>query len=97
MTGDEHMKIAVVIVELSPGMHKAHCPALPGCLVVGRSRQEALGRISNAVSGYLASFDATVPEQLDLEILERGQGLRGAIRDGNQATLPPRPRTFSWK
>ena len=81
------MKIVVIIVELSPDIHRAHCPALPGCVALGRSRQEAAERIASAVTGYLASFDATVPEKLDLDILEHGQGLRGTVRDGGQMAL----------
>ena len=89
------MKIVIIIVELSPDIYKVHCPALPGCLVLGRSRQEALDRMSNAVVGYLASFDAAVPEKLDLEILENGRDLRRTVRDGNQAALASRPGVFS--
>ena len=72
------MKIGVVIVELSPGMHKAHCPALPGCVVLGRTRQEAAERMSVAVAGYLASFDSVVPEKIELQILDDARRLQEA-------------------
>jgi predicted RNase H-like HicB family nuclease len=85
------MKILVIITELSPSVHKAHCPVLPGCVVLGRSRQEALDRMSNAIAGYLASFDATVPERLDLEVLEYGRELRRTARDGTQVALVSKP------
>jgi predicted RNase H-like HicB family nuclease len=87
------VKFVVTIVELSPGMHKAYCPALPGCMVIGSSPQEAAERISRAVAGYLASFDATAPEKLDLEMCEQGQSPRGAVSDASQAGLASRPKT----
>ena len=66
------MRVVVIIMELSPDSHRAYCPALPGCAVLGRSRQEAAERISRAVTGYLASFDTVVPEKLEFEIREHG-------------------------
>ena len=81
------MRIVVVMMELSRDMHKAHCPVLPGCTVLGRSRQEASERISSAVMGYLASFDTAIPEKLDLQILEHRRHRRGTVRDGSQDRL----------
>ena len=85
------MKIVVIIVELSSEMFKAHCPAMPGCLVLGGSRQEALDRMSKAVAGYVASFDATSPEKLDLEVVERAWDAPRAVRDGSRtASVVPK-------
>lgn len=88
------MKIVVVIVELSPDMHKAHCPGLPGCMVLGRSRQEAAERIASAVTAYLASFDAAVPGKLDLQILDPGRHLGWTVRDDSQRALASAPGAF---
>jgi predicted RNase H-like HicB family nuclease len=82
------MKIVIAIAELSGGMHKAHCPALPGCMVLGRSRQEAVERMCGAVEGYLASFEATMPGKLELEILDQGTSLPGASPSGNASESP---------
>jgi predicted RNase H-like HicB family nuclease len=88
------MKIVVIIMELSPDVHKAHCPALPGCMVLAGSRQEAAERISRAVRGYLASFDATVPEKLELEIREHGRDVRGPVRESSSGALAT--RSAAW-
>lgn len=85
------MTIEIIITELSPGMYKAHCPVLPGCLAFGRSRQETLGRMLEAVEDYLASIDAAVPEDIKLEILDYGRDLRETFRGNNQAVLALRP------
>ena len=43
---------------------RASCPALPGCVVYGRSRIEVKDRIQEAVLGYLASLDVALPAEL---------------------------------
>jgi predicted RNase H-like HicB family nuclease len=48
---------------LSSGF-RARCPALPGCSAFGRSRAEARGRIEDAVRGYLARLETTLPREL---------------------------------
>jgi len=64
------MRVVISVVELSVDLYKANCPALPGCVVLARSRQEAAERMSQAVSGYLASFDVAVPGQIELQVVE---------------------------
>jgi antitoxin HicB len=47
------------LVTLEPdedGYIVAECPALPGCLSQGRTREEALVNIREAITGYLASL-----------------------------------------
>jgi len=64
------MKIAIIIAELSPGIHKGRCPALPGCVVVGRTRQEVAERLPGAIASYLASLDSLVPKSIELELAD---------------------------
>jgi predicted RNase H-like HicB family nuclease len=55
------VKIAIRIEKRPAGGFRAHCPALPGCVEYGRSRQEASRRIARAVEGYVASMNAQQP------------------------------------
>ena len=50
------MKYRVVIEEDEDGMFAAECPALPGCISQGKTRQEALKNIKDAIKGYLESL-----------------------------------------
>ena len=65
------MKIAVKIVKDQGGKYRASCPALPGCWVVGRTRNEARAKIAEAVEGYLASLDVTLPRELGRLLAEQ--------------------------
>jgi len=38
------------------GYHNAYVPALPGCVSYGRSEQEALANIREAIASYLLSL-----------------------------------------
>ncbi len=57
------VKVTVRIDKTSTG-YRAVCPALPGCVECGGSRQEAMERIAEAVRGYFASMDSQQPVQL---------------------------------
>lgn len=74
------MKLLIRIAEERWG-HRAWCPALPGCSVMGQTRQEALELIQKAVDGYLASLDVALPRELDRQL--------DAV---NGAALPPAAR-----
>jgi len=39
------------------GILVAECPILPGCISQGKTREEALVNIHNAIQGPLASFE----------------------------------------
>jgi len=50
------MKFRIIIVEDEDGMFIAECPSLPGCISEGKTRQEALENIQDAIKGYLESL-----------------------------------------
>jgi len=60
------MKITVEIVQLSAEEYHAGCPALPGCVVSGQSREEVMMKMNQAIDGYLASLDVVFPWEIQL-------------------------------
>jgi len=67
------MKYRVVIEPDEDGVFVAECPALPGCISQGKTREEALANIKDAMSGYLASLKKhgePVPPSITEEIVE---------------------------
>ena len=69
---DAAWKFAVSLESDEDGFIVAGCPALPGCHSQGRTRQEALNNIREAIRGYVASMrkhEEPVPEA-DWEVVE---------------------------
>jgi antitoxin HicB len=50
------MKFRVTISPDEDGVFVAECPALPGCVSQGKSRDEATANIREAIQGYLDSL-----------------------------------------
>ncbi len=50
------MQFLVTLEKDEDGYIVAECPALPGCLSQGKTRDEALANIKDAIEGYLASL-----------------------------------------
>ena len=59
------MKLHVIIEQDEKGYYVAEAPALPGCLSQGKTREEAIANIKEAIEGWLEvmeskkSFDST--------------------------------------
>ena len=49
------MKFAITLEQDEDGFITASCPALPGCHSQGKTRQEAVANIEEAIRGYIAS------------------------------------------
>jgi len=67
------MKIRVFIEQDEDGRFVATCPALPGCISEGDTREEALANIEDAISGYVESLrkhGEPVPPPISEEVLE---------------------------
>jgi len=64
------MKLLIKISREESGVYRAWCPALPGCVAHGASRQEAGESIDEAVNGYLASLNVPIPAKVERELLE---------------------------
>ncbi len=68
-----HMKYRVVIEVDEDGMYVASVPSLPGCISEGKTREEALENIQDAIKGYLESLrkhGEPVPPPIEEEIVE---------------------------
>jgi predicted RNase H-like HicB family nuclease len=50
------MKFLVTLEEDEDGFIVAECPSLPGCVSQGKTREEALANIEEAIKGYIASL-----------------------------------------
>ena len=67
------MNYRVIIEKDEDGMFNASCSNLPGCLSQGKTRQEAIINIKNAIAGYIQSLkkhDEPVPPSITEEVIE---------------------------
>lgn len=46
----------VIIFRGEDGYGVAECPTLPGCLSQGKTKEEAVGNIREAICGHIAAF-----------------------------------------
>ena len=56
ITGRSTIKFAVILEQDEDGFIVASCPVLPGCHSQGRTREEAIVNITEAIRGYIASM-----------------------------------------
>ncbi len=67
------MKYRVILELDEDGVFVAEVPSLPGCVSQGKSRQEALTNIHEAIEVYLESLkahDEPVPPSIEEEMVE---------------------------
>ena len=71
--GDDPLTLLVVFETDEDGWEVASCPTLPGCHSQGRTKEEALANIREAIRGYLASMREhgdRAPSSSRFELLE---------------------------
>jgi len=56
------MKLQVVLQQGEDGYYVAHCPSLKSCWTQGKTREEALGNIREAIELYLEPNPAVQSE-----------------------------------
>jgi antitoxin HicB len=69
------MRYRVLIEPDEDGVYVAECPTLPGCISQGRTREEAVANIRDAIEGYVESLrkhGEAVPLPITEEIVEVG-------------------------
>lgn len=54
--GKDRLQFAITLESDEDGFYVSSCPELPGCHSQGRTRDEALNNIAQAIRGYLASM-----------------------------------------
>lgn len=67
------MKFRIIMEQDEDGNYMAQCPTLPGCISQGKTREEALTNIKDAICGYLASLkkhDEPIPPAIEEETVE---------------------------
>jgi len=67
------MKYRVTIAQDEDGMYVAEVPSLPGCISQGKTRDEALRNVREAVEAYLESLKKhgePVPPPITEEVIE---------------------------
>jgi predicted RNase H-like HicB family nuclease len=69
------MRYRVLIEQDEDGVYSATAPSLPGCISQGKTREEALKNIREAIALYLESLKAhgdPVPPSISEEVVEVG-------------------------
>lgn len=67
------MKYRVVVAQDEDGMFLAEVPALPGCISEGKSRDDAMRNVREAIEAYLESLkkhNEPVPPPITEEVVE---------------------------
>jgi antitoxin HicB len=67
------MKYRILIEPDEDGVFVAECPSLPGCISQGKTRDEAVANIKDAIRGYRASLEKhnePVPPPITEELVE---------------------------
>ena len=67
------MKFRVLVEQDEDGIFVAEVPSLPGCLSDGRTREEALRNVQEAIALYLESLrahDDPIPPPITEELVE---------------------------
>ncbi len=63
------MRLSIRITQKADGGYRASCPAFPGCVTTGHTKEQACESIDEAIRGYLASIVDFVPERITDEIV----------------------------
>ncbi len=67
------LRFRVLIEQDEDGVFVVECPNLPGCISQGKTREEALANVRDAIQGYLASLEKhgdPIPPAIAEEVVE---------------------------
>lgn len=67
------MKYRMLIEHDEDNIFVIECPSLPGCISQGRTREEALKNMQDAIKGYLTSLkkhNEPIPPPIEEEVVE---------------------------
>ena len=78
------MKLHVVVEQDEAGYYAAEVPALPGCLSQGKTQEEAIANVKEAIEGWLEVMEAMC-------VVDARAGTRAhLVRAGGGERLPIR-------
>lgn len=63
------MKLHVLIEQDEAGYYVAEVPALPGCLSQGKTHEEALANVKEAIEGWLETMESKADLEQSVEVL----------------------------
>lgn len=63
------MKLHVLIEQDEAGYFMAEVPALPGCLSQGKTHEEALVNVKEAIAGWLETMEGKADLEQSVEVL----------------------------
>jgi len=67
------MRFRIIIEQDEDGIFVAQCTSLPGCISQGKTRNDAITNIKDAIKGYLESLkkhNDPIPPSIHEEIIE---------------------------
>ncbi len=67
------MRFRIFIKQDEDGIFTSEVPELPGCISQGKTREDAVANIKDAISGYLVSLkkhDEPIPFSIDEDTVE---------------------------
>jgi predicted RNase H-like HicB family nuclease len=67
------MRFRILVTQDEEGMYVVEVPALPGCISQGKTREEAIANIKDAIAGYLLSLkkhNEPIPPSIEEELVE---------------------------
>ena len=64
------MRLTIKIKTNIKGGYTAMCPSLPGCMSCGETRDEAQKKLDEAIRGYVAALNNSVPDTMENEFVE---------------------------
>lgn len=67
------MKFRILVEQDEEGMWVAECSTLPGCISQGKTREDAINNIKDAIDGYMQSLrkhNEPIPPQITEEVVE---------------------------
>ena len=68
-----NMKFRIIIEQDEDGIFVAECPNLPGVVSQGKTRDEAIANVKDAIEGYLASLkkhNEPIPRPITEEVVD---------------------------
>ncbi|MBI5299890.1 MAG: type II toxin-antitoxin system HicB family antitoxin [Deltaproteobacteria bacterium] len=67
------MKLRILIHQDEDEVFIVECPSLPGCISQGKTRQEAITNIKEAIEGYIESLrkhNDPIPPAIDEDVVD---------------------------